>query len=305
MSELDPTVPKSDTKVAFVEASMGEHNPAVAYVETRPQYSDLAGLDEPVRRLKDVATIISNFDLACERDVRRPTGILLHGPAGVGKTALVGAFSRDVKAELINVDVSQVLGTHVGESNTKLKKLFTDVKSIVHRNVLFFDEIDGLFSTNAGGNSGVNTSLVAEMKSILSGLRETHPNTIVMGCTNELDGYDSALLRPGRFDVIIPVSLPNAADRVDIFNSYVTRRADLYTIGEADSKVHDSKWVNLTALAAETEGMTGADIESILHTARASRLVAYIERKEKVSRVTQADILRAITLHRHSRSIAS
>ena len=303
MSEFEQGAPEDDTKRVDVQPTDVESQfPVLTFVENGPLYSDLAGLDESIRMLEQVGTIFLNPEMADEYDVQMPSGVLLHGPAGVGKTQLVKAFANDIKAQLINVSVSDILGGHVGEPNIRLKKLFTSAQTRKDPVVLFFDEIDGLFSKNAGGNTGVNTSLVAEFKTLMSTLRREQQNTIVVGCTNKIDVFDESLIRPGRFDVVIPITLPDVECRQRIFSSYISRRIDLYKIGAGETLVREGGIIDLNELAKGTEGMTGADIESILHTARTSRLVARLQRNEAVTRVTQNDIQNAIKQHRLSRS---
>ena len=128
-------------------------------VDNRPYYADLVGLDNEIDRLKEFSSICNNADLAEEWGVMVPTGLLLCGPGGVGKTELARAFSRDIEAELIEIAVSEVQSMWVGKANENLQNIFTNADGHDGKVVLLFDELDGLFSTNAGGNSGVATAL--------------------------------------------------------------------------------------------------------------------------------------------------
>lgn len=230
-----------------------------------------------------------------------PTGILLCGPGGVGKTELVRAFSRELKADLIEVKVSDILSKWVGQANDNLHGIFKNAKQSEGRTVIFFDELDGLFSGNAGGNEGVATALISEMKTIMSDLRRDQPETIVAASTNSLSGFDEALLRPGRFDIVLQIPKPNDTARASIFGAYISRRHGLYNLGTAESDEPKNDVIEINSLAAATDGMTGADIKSILHAARAKRLTASINRGVELAPITQNDILQSIRAHRQQR----
>lgn len=277
-------------------------------IDTRPTYDDFGGLDSPIEKLREIGAILNNPELAKDWSVEVPTGVLLCGPGGVGKTELIRAFSRDIGAVLIEIAVSEIQSMYIGKPNENLRRAFSNAAAVEGRVVLLFDELDGLFSEGAGGNDGMSTSLISEFKTILSSLRAVQPNTIVAGSTNSLDGFDEALLRPGRIDVVIQIPKPNDDARARIFGCCISKDLSLYEIdnsevqiGIMDSRVGDSPAIDVTKLAAATENMTGADIKSILKAARTRRLMAHIMRKEPLQRVTQDDILAAVRSHRMQR----
>lgn len=269
--------------------------------DLRPIFDDFAGLDNEIDRLKEVGAIFAHPDLAEEWDVSVPTGILLCGPGGVGKTELVRAFSREINAELIEIKVSDIQSMWVGKSNENLRSVFKVAGSAEGRVVLLFDELDGLFSQDAGGNSGVATALISEMKMLLSNLRKEQPHTIVAATTNSLSGFDEALLRPGRFDVVLQVPKPNDAARAGIFGAVISNRMSLYNLGDltGEKRMHDT--IDINSLAAATDGMTGADIKAILHSARTKRLMANLQRGVELTPISQNDVLLAIKMHRQQR----
>ncbi|MBC7707595.1 ATP-binding protein [Polaromonas sp.] len=306
MSEQNPELQQDDIGKSLVPLqSTQEHEMAPAVLDTRPSFYEFAGLDQEIAQLTEFGAIFNHPELAREWDVEVPTGLLLCGPGGVGKTELVRAFSRELGAELIEVAVSDIQSMWVGKSNELLRQVFNNAGEAEGKVVIFFDELDGLFSANAGGNSGVSTALISELKMILTHLRENQPNTIVAASTNSLSGFDEALLRPGRFDMVLQIGKPNDAARAGIFGSYIGRKFELYDLGsgELDSRVGGT--IELSSLAAATDGMTGADIKSILHSARAKRLMAHIQQGADLAPVTQHDILLAIRHHRQQRPNAT
>lgn len=301
MAEQDPTDYSLDhVGHALVPLPRPEEVEEV-YEETRPQFIDFAGLDQEIDRLKEVGAIFAHPDLAEEWDVDVPTGILLCGPGGVGKTELVRAFSREIEAELVEIKVSDIQSMWVGKSNENLRDVFKCAGTAEGRVVMLFDELDGLFSQNAGGNQGVALALISEMKMQLSNLRRDHPGIIVAATTNSLSGFDEALLRPGRFDVVLQIPKPNDVARAGIFGAVISSRMNLYNLGDITGEKRMNDSIDINSLAAATEGMTGADIKAILHTARTKRLMANLQRGIELNPISQSDVIQAIKQHRQQR----
>ncbi len=285
---------------ALVPVPRPEEN-EIILEDLRPQFSDFAGLDREIDTLKETAAIFAYPELAKQWDVDVPTGILLCGPGGVGKTELIRAFSREIDAELIEVKVSDIQSMWVGKSNENLRQTFETAKGVEGRVVLLFDELDGLFSQNAGGNPGVATALISELKILLSDLRRQQPETIVAATTNSLSGFDEALLRPGRFDVVLQIPKPNDAARAGIFANVITDRLELYNLGDLTGEKPMQDSIDINSLAAATDGMTGADIKAILRSARTKRLMAKLQWDVELSPICQNDIIKAIKSHRQQR----
>jgi len=296
-----PEFSGGESSRALVPLQRAEASTSSAIEEVMPSFDDFGGLDHEIEQLRQVGAVFANPELARQWDVHIPTGVLLCGPGGVGKSELVRAFSREIGAQLIEVAVSDIQSKWVGESNANLKKTFEEASKVEGNTVLFFDELDGLFSRDAGGNSGVSTALISEMKTLLSQLRATQPNMIVAASTNSLAGFDEALLRPGRFDVVMQIPKPGDAARTSIFGKYISSRLELYNVGDFTGESSSRGAIDIHSLAAATDGMTGADIKAILHTARAKRLVSHIQRGLPMSPISQEDILQAIRLHRQQR----
>lgn len=303
MSEHYPDFSEDLTGPSLLPAQrQGLTSEADPYIDTRPQFTDFGGLESEIDKLKEIGAIFANPEAAEDWDVHVPTGLLLCGPGGVGKTELVRAFSREIDAELIEVRISDIQSKWVGVANEKLRGVFQDAADAdFDRVVIFFDELDGLFSENAGGNSGVSTALISEMKSILSSLRQSQPNMLVAASTNNLSGFDEALLRAGRFDVVLQIPKPNDAARASIFGAIICNRPNLYSLGDSIGQTTVGDTVDLFSLAAATDGMTGADIKLILHAARAKRLVSGLRQGIPLTPITQQEILLAVRQHRQQR----
>jgi SpoVK/Ycf46/Vps4 family AAA+-type ATPase len=277
-----------------------------------PRFEDFGGLDREIAKLREVGALFSHPELARRWDLKVPTGILLCGPGGVGKTELVHALSYDIGAELREINASDVFGRYIGDSNQNLKTIFDDAAKHAGRLVLFFDEMDGVFGDGAGGNDGVYTTLLSDMKKQMSSLRRQQPHTLVAGAANSSSGFPEALLRPGRFDVILQISRPDLATRTSIFAKMIGQNPELYQTGISDfssfSGLEDLEHTSFSkdtvdslGLARETDGLTGADIKDILHQARMTRFMAEVHGTADPTPLTQKEILRCIQEHRKQR----
>lgn len=143
----------------------------------------------------------------------KPSGILLHGPPGCGKTLLARAVSNMSHCNFINVKGPELISKYVGDSEKEIRKLFDKAKQL-QPCVIFFDEIDSLCSKRKGNEFG--NRIVNQILTLLDGL-EDRGEVYMIGATNRLSIIDKALLRPGRFDKIIEVPLPGSAGCIDIF----------------------------------------------------------------------------------------
>ena len=221
----------------------------------------IGGYDDVKRELKEaIITPLENKELAVTYGIKPPSGILLFGPPGTGKTIMMKALSKELNIGFYYVKCSDILSKWVGETEKNLAEIF----SIARKNgpcILFFDEIDSLARSRA--NSGDDqashralTQLLVEMDSVPT--TGAH-RVIVMAATNVPQLLDPAIMRPGRFDKIIYLPLPDLAER------------------EAILKIHASKVplaadVDFKKLAGKTERYSGADLANL--TSEAIRLAA-------------------------------
>lgn len=155
-------------------------------------------------------------------------GILLTGPSGTGKTALVRAIAGEVQVPFFVVKITDVIGTYHGVTEQNIHQIFEAVRAAAKKSalgiaILFFDEIDAIASSREGNVQAawlpaqINT-LLAEMDGF-----EKNQGLLVIGATNRLDALDPAIVRPGRFDKIIEVGLPNLEKQKAILNLYLAK----------------------------------------------------------------------------------
>jgi SpoVK/Ycf46/Vps4 family AAA+-type ATPase len=216
--------------------------------------ADVAGMEDVKARLEvSLLGPIRNPELMRAYKVSARGGLLLYGPPGCGKTFLAKAVSGEIDANFYPVGISDVLQQWLGNSERAVHEIF----EVARRNapcVLFFDEVDalGMRRANMRGDSGLRTVVNAL-------LAETDPATsdntgvYVLGATNAPWDVDSALRRPGRFDRVIFVGLPDSEARNEIVRFHLRERP--------------VAGIDLKSIAARTDGFTGADLAHICDTA--------------------------------------
>ncbi|XP_063700211.1 nuclear valosin-containing protein-like [Culicoides brevitarsis] len=185
-----------------------------------------------------------------------PSGVMLCGPPGCGKTLLAKAVANEAGINFISVKGPELLNMYVGESERAVRQCFQRARNSAPC-VIFFDEFDSLCpkrsdsSENSAGMRVVN-QLLTEMDGV-----EGRNGVFLMAATNRPDIVDPAVLRPGRFDKILYVGLPNEQDRVDI----------LLALTKYGSKPPLAEDVDLKEVAAHSEGFTGADLAGLVRQA--------------------------------------
>ncbi len=187
---------------------------------------------------------------------------MFHGAPGTGKTLCARAIASLNNSNFISVKGPELLSKWVGESEKALREIFKKAKQ-ASPCIIFFDEIDSIAPVRGrSGDSGTTERLICQMLSALDGIEDMNGVTVI-GATNRLDMLDPALLRPGRFDMLLEFKAPDFDGRVQIFGIHL-RGKPL------------SEEVDIKKLAAMTEGRTGADIMQICRQASLEALDEYI-----------------------------
>ncbi len=217
-------------------------------------WDDIGGLHDVKKQLiKTIEWHLKYPKLFKHFKAKQPKGILLYGPPGTGKTMLAKAVATETQSNFISVKGPELLSKWVGESEKAVREIFRKARQAAPC-VIFFDEIDSLAPRRGGGaDSHVTERIVSQLLTELDGIEELS-GVVVIGATNRIDMVDTALLRPGRFDYLLEVGLPDKESRIEIFKVH-TRGKPL-----ADD-------VDLNELAEKTEGFSGADIEAVVNEA--------------------------------------
>jgi len=189
---------------------------------------------------------------------KMPRGILLHGPSGTGKTLMAKAVATQSEANFISVRGPELLSKWVGESERGIREIFKRARQSAPC-VIFFDEIDSIAPIRgAGGETAVTERVVSQLLTELDGMENMH-GVIVLAATNRADMIDPALLRPGRFDKIVSIPLPDKESRRMIL------KINCEDIPIADPDGPDK--IDYDKLAENTDGLSGADVAAIANTA--------------------------------------
>ncbi len=275
--------------------------------ESYPLLANLGGLRVQIDAIREwVDDALTPQSLLKKYGVDKPGALLLEGIAGTGKTSVVRGIAREYGYKLNEVSVTDILDPYVGTTQRNLRELYESTQK-GHGGkpvILFFDEFDGLFTNNAGGNSGLSRSLIAEFKTILTSTE--YPLVLTVAAANSIDGIDPALLRQGRFDRTVKFPLPNLAAREEIWRTLIYKRAGMFAvIGEEvldDASILTSMdEIKFADLAALTEEMSPADINGIV--AMLMRQMMRHERKTGIQPYVYGheDVIRAIGQYRQNR----
>ena len=222
--------------------------------EERQTFADVAGADEAVEELSEVKEYLADPDRFAEMGARVPRGILLSGPPGCGKTLLARAVAGEANAAFFSVSASEFTEQIVGLGASRIRELFAEARSVAPA-IVFIDEIDAVGGQRSGQGSGDReydqtlNQLLTEMDGF-----EARAAVIVMGATNRPDLLDTALIRPGRFDRQVTLTLPDRAGR-----------AAILALHARDKRLAAD--VDLATVAGLTRGFSGADLANVLNEA--------------------------------------
>jgi transitional endoplasmic reticulum ATPase len=219
------------------------------------RWADVGGLDDARERLREGVELPLKSPESFRRlGIRPAKGFLLYGPPGTGKTLLAKAAAREAEANFIATKSSDLLSKWYGESEQQIARLFARARQVAPT-VIFIDELDSLVPARGGGlgEPQVTERVVNTILAEMDGLEELG-SVVVIGATNRPNLIDPALLRPGRFDELIYVSVPDRAGRRRILGIHT---AKMPLAGDVD----------LDDFAARTERFTGADLEDLVRRA--------------------------------------
>lgn len=231
-------------------------------------FNDVAGIDEERQELEEIVDFLKNGEKYLKIGARIPKGVLLVGPPGTGKTLMAKAVAGEAGVPFFSISGSDFVEMFVGVGASRVRDLFEQAKKQKSA-IVFIDEIDAVGRQRGAGMGGGHDEREQTLNQLLvemDGFDET-TNIIILAATNRPDILDSALLRPGRFDRQIYVSLPDVKGREDILKVHAKNKEF-----ELD--------VDLKVLAKRTSGFTGADLKSLLNEAA---LLAARKNKDKIS----------------------
>lgn len=235
------------------------------------KWDDVGGLAEVKRELQEAVEWPMKYPTLYEKlGHKMPRGILLHGPSGTGKTLLAKAVATESEANFVSVRGPELLSKWVGESERGIREIFRRARQ-ASPCVIFFDEVDSIAPIRgAGGETAVTERVVSQLLTELDGM-ENLRGVVVLAATNRADMIDPALLRPGRFDKIIQIPLPDKESRKSILK---INSRNIPIIMEPT----DPDFVNFDKLSEMTDGMSGADVAAIANTAVSLVIHHYLDK---------------------------
>ncbi|NMB78514.1 MAG: proteasome-activating nucleotidase [Methanomicrobiales archaeon] len=258
-----------DSRVRVMEL---EESPSISYAQ-------IGGLANEIKEVREAVEYpLTKPEIFKRIGVEPPKGILLYGPPGTGKTLIAKAVAHEAKATFIRMSGSELVHKFIGEGAGLVRELFQLARERAPA-IVFIDEVDsvGSMRTNDGtsGSAEVQRTLM-QLLAEMDGF-DNRGDVRIMAATNRADMLDPALLRPGRFDRLIEIPLPDKEARLQIL------------------KIHSRKMhladVDLESIASSTENSTGAELEAVC---REAGMMAVRREAEKVGKVDFEDAVRKV-----------
>jgi transitional endoplasmic reticulum ATPase len=242
------------------------------------KWSDVGGLGGIKNELKEaVEWPLKYSEIFKKAGTNPPKGMLLYGIPGTGKTLLAKAVATESGVNFISVKGPALISKYVGESEKAIREVFKTAKQ-ASPTILFFDEIDSLVPRRGSSSTDAHVTerVISQFLTEMDGIEELK-GVIVLGATNRLDLIDPALLRSGRFDLLLELPKPDVQAREEIWEIH-TRSKPL------------DKDVDTRQLAEDSDGQVGADIEFVCRKASMLAIREYIEHQKSKVQSAAADI---------------
>jgi transitional endoplasmic reticulum ATPase len=272
------TLNKIKIKPQDFETALKEIQPSAlreVYVQSpNVKWTEIGGLESIKEELREaIEWPLKHSDLFTEADIVPPKGLLLHGPPGTGKTMIAKAVATNSDANFISIKGPELLSKWVGESEKGIREIFRKARQ-ASPCVVFFDELDSVAprrSSSGSGDSHVGDRLVSQLLTEMDGLQDLK-GVVVIGATNRPDIIDEALVRPGRFDRILEIPLPDNDSIKEILKIHMVRKPV-------------DKSVELDKLEELCKGLSGADIAALVNAAALSAIKEHIltNRSEQIT----------------------
>jgi len=249
---------------------------------TKPNVSlsDWAGSPEVFRECTEVVSFLQNASIYAAAGAEIPKGVLLEGPPGTGKTLLAKGIAASTNASFVSLSASELVELFVGAGALKVRNLFAEARKNMPC-IIFIDEIDAVGrQRGSSGPMGGNEEREQTLNQLLYEMDgfTTHEGIFVLAATNRRDILDAALLRPGRFDRIVSVPLPDRPSRQTIWGQYLSKKK----VGL------DDVFSAAVELAQQTAGFSGAQIKNVVNEA------AILAARDGRVALTKDDLLRSL-----------
>lgn len=241
---------------AVVDVLPVEKDPAVMAMEIEEKpaiaYSDIGGLAQQIVEIKETVELpLLKPEVFEKVGIEPPKGVLLYGPPGTGKTLLAKAVAHETHSVFIKLIGSELVRKYIGEGARLVRELFKLAREKAP-SIVFIDELDAIGAKRTDSSTSGDREVQRTLMQLLAEMDGFNPrgDVRIMAATNRPDILDPAMLRPGRFDRLIEITLPDIIGRLEIFKIH-------------SRKMNLSPDVALEALVAQCEGSSGADIKAV------------------------------------------
>lgn len=254
----------------------------------------VGGLDDIVSGLRQIAVSFRHPEAMARWGARRPQGLLLYGPPGTGKTMLAQALAHEIGARFQEIHTPDILEKWLGASERNIKRIFRDARRYREPTVMLFDEFDSIISYAGEGGDSASQAINAVagiFKQEMNDLIDANPRVIVVATTNFPARVDASLIRSGRFDVKLLVPEPDRSGRAEILVKMIRQLIAAHEVGGFRMFADD---IDVDALAAETQDMTGADLAELLRRAQLAKAMQEARTSSDASAIGQHDLRRHI-----------
>ncbi len=256
---------------------------------TKESLDDIGNYEETKKELIEaILNPIEHKGISKAYNIKPTKGIILFGPPGTGKTLMMRAISKEVRARFIYVKSSTILSSNSGDSAKTLSKIFSEARAHTPT-VLFFDEIDGITSKRSENTGEASREILSSLLSELDGFQKID-GVVVVGATNTPNLIDKAVLRPGRFDRIIYMPLPDLQGRIEIFKKYA-------------KKYPSTTKLDYEKLSSITSRFSGADIAAVF-SETASEVATNAIKTSTPLKIQTSDLLKTISLIKPSTTLS-
>ena len=284
-SSILPVVFVAGILFFILRNAQGQGNQAMSFGKSKARlygnekdkatFKDVAGSDEAKQDLEEVVEFLKFPKKFASMGARIPKGVLLVGPPGTGKTMLARAVAGEANVPFFSISGSEFVEMFVGVGASRVRDLFAKAKKNAPC-IIFVDEIDAVGRKRGSGMGGGHDEREQTLNQILVEMDgfEQGENVIVLAATNRADVLDAALLRPGRFDRRVNISLPDRKDRKAILDVHFEKKPL-------------AKNVDVDSLAAKAAGSSGADLANIANES------AIIAARNAHTEITQHDVTEA------------
>ena len=225
----------------------------------KENFSNVAGNYEAKKNILDILKYIKNPKQFNEIGAFPPRGILLTGNPGTGKTLLALALAGEANCSFISCTGSDFSGKYIGDGVSLVKMLFKSARKEFGPCIIFIDEIDSLAFKRLSGRSSSAASTcynqtINQLLTEMDGFKKNTNPIIIIGATNHPESLDEAILRPGRFDRIVHIPMPDSICRKEILNVHL-------------KKIKHDPSLNISKISQETSGFSGADLANLVNEA--------------------------------------